>query len=149
MQQSTTIVSCHIYHLIQRCNERGYSIDEVKDCIISRDNNLITVDTSHPSYPRESKIKTLTTDTIINRSGPGTELKKLLTKIGIKSSPNCSCNARAKIMDNWGPDECEKHIDEIVGWLKEEATKRKLPFVEYAGKLLVKRAISNAKKNAK
>lgn len=38
------------------------------------------------------------------------------------------------------------YIDTIVEWLKEEATKRKLPFVDMAGRLLVKRAISNAKK---
>lgn len=66
--------------------------------------------------------------------------------MGIVASPNCSCNARAKKMDEWGPDECEKRIDEIVGWLKEEAHKRKLPFIDYAGRLLVKRAISNAKR---
>lgn len=50
-------------------------------------------------------------------------------------------------MDEWGPDECEKRIDEIVGWLKEEATKRKLPFIDYAGKIIVKKAIKNARKN--
>jgi hypothetical protein len=36
-----------------------------------------------------------------------------------------------------------------VGWLKEEANKRGLPFIEIAGKILVKRAISNSKKNNK
>lgn len=83
----------------------------------------------------------------IPTSGPGTELKKLLSKIGIKASENCSCNKRAKIMDVWGADQCEEKIDEIVGWLKEEATKRKLPFIDFAGKLLVKRAIKNSRKN--
>lgn len=81
--------------------------------------------------------------------GPGTQLKKLLSKIGIKASPNCSCNKRAALMDTNGIEWCENNIDTIVGWLKEEANKRKLPFIDIAGRILVKKAISNAKKNAK
>lgn len=80
--------------------------------------------------------------------GPGTELKKLLKKIGIVATPNCSCNARANMMNFNGIEWCEKNIDTIVGWLREEATKRKLPFVDLAGRVLVKRAIKRAKKNA-
>jgi hypothetical protein len=82
-------------------------------------------------------------------AGPGTELKKLLSKIGIVATPTCSCNARAAKMDEWGPDVCEKEkMDEIVGWLREEATKRNLPFVDMAGRLIIRRAISNARKAA-
>jgi hypothetical protein len=52
-------------------------------------------------------------------------------------------------MDEWGPDVCEKEkMDEIVGWLREEATKRRLPFVDAVGRLIIKRAISNARKKA-
>ena len=47
------------------------------------------------------------------------------------------------------PGWCEKNIDEIVGWLEEEARKRRLPFVRYAAKLLVRRAIRLAYKEAK
>lgn len=82
-------------------------------------------------------------------SGPGTELKKLLSKIGINASPSCSCNSRARVMDQWGPEKCEQEIDTILGWLKEEASKRKLPFVDMAGYILIKRAIYNARKNNK
>jgi len=74
-------------------------------------------------------------------TGPGTFLSKMLEKIGIKASPNCSCKARAYKMNEMGADWCEQNLDLIVGWLREEATKRKLPFVDFAGKLLVKRAI--------
>lgn len=82
-------------------------------------------------------------------SGPGTELKKLLSKIGITATPNCSCNARARRMDEEEarhPGWCEEHLEEIVGWLREEATKRGLPFVDMAGRMLVRRAIKNAKR---
>lgn len=50
-------------------------------------------------------------------------------------------------MDQWGCDKCEENIDEIVGWLREEATKRKLPFVDIAGRMIIKRAIKMARKS--
>lgn len=78
--------------------------------------------------------------------GPGTELKKLLRSVGIVASPGCSCNARAQRMDERGCDWCEQNLDEIVGWLREEATKRRLPFIDAAGRVLVRRAIANARR---
>lgn len=81
-----------------------------------------------------------------NPAGPGSQLKKLLSKVGIRSSATCSCNARAKKMDEMGIEWCEQNIAEIVGWLKEEATKRKLPFLAFPAKIMVQRAIKIAKK---
>lgn len=81
--------------------------------------------------------------------GPGTELKKLLSKIGIDATPTCSCNSRARVMDEWGPDICEREIGTIIDWLREEANKRNLPFVDIAGYILIKRAIHNARKKLK
>lgn len=80
--------------------------------------------------------------------GPGTELKKLLASLGIKPEKNCACNARARVMDRQGCDWCEQHIDVIVGWLREEAEKRRLPFLDAAGRILVRRAIRNARRAA-
>ena len=80
--------------------------------------------------------------------GPGTELKKSLARIGIQPAKNCACNHRAAVMDRQGCDWCEANIDTIVGWLREEATKRGLPFLDAAGRLLVRRAIRNARKAA-
>jgi hypothetical protein len=83
-----------------------------------------------------------------NPKGPGTELKKLLAKCGVHPSPNCSCNARALIMDQEGPDWCAGHLDQILGWLREEHARQgiKLPFVERMVRAVVKRAIHNARK---
>lgn len=78
-------------------------------------------------------------------TGPGTQLKGLLKLIGITASPNCSCNARAAQMDEWGPDECEARMEEIVTWLGEEAKRRHLPYVRLAGEQLVKLAIRRAR----
>lgn len=78
----------------------------------------------------------------------GTELKKILATIGITEKPNCSCNKRAKMMDAAGPDWCEQNIAAVVGWLRQEATRRGLPFIDTAGKALVRLAISRARRTA-
>ena len=81
--------------------------------------------------------------------GPGTELKALLKKVGIVASPGCSCNKRAQVMDaneSKEPGWCEANLETICDWLQEEATKRKLPFIRMAAKILVRQAIRNARK---
>lgn len=35
-----------------RCRQRGYTRDDVRPCIVSEDGDKITVDETHPSYPR-------------------------------------------------------------------------------------------------
>jgi hypothetical protein len=84
-------------------------------------------------------------------AGPGTELKKLLAgwPFYITPSPNCSCNRVAFEMDAWGPDECERpeRVEYILAAMRENAEKRGLPFIDAAGRFLIKRAIKNARKN--
>jgi len=82
--------------------------------------------------------------------GPGTELSRLLKRLGISPTPTCQCRAKAQQMDQWGPDECSKpeRIDEVVAVMREEAAARGLPFLDVAGRMLVRRAISNARKAA-
>src|SRR5699024_4347952 len=58
------------------------------------------------------------TSTIQAGGGPGTELKKLLSRIGIRALGNCQCNARAAEMDRGGADWCRENLETIVGWLK-------------------------------
>jgi hypothetical protein len=84
-----------------------------------------------------------------HQGGAGTELKALLSKIGIKSSPTCSCNKRAKTMDENGIEWCEQNVETICDWLAEESAKRKLPFVRLAGKAIIHMAIRRAKKGNK
>jgi hypothetical protein len=80
--------------------------------------------------------------------GPGTEMKKLLAgwPLYIESTDNCPCNRHAAQMDAWGADECERRMDEIVGWLRAEAASRGLPFLDIAGRVLVRRAIGQARR---
>jgi hypothetical protein len=113
------------------------------------------VDISEPTPENYEVRQYLTTQSVVSSrpappktleeqdpTGPGTFLSKTLEKIGIKSSPTCSCKARALRMNEMGNDWCDENIETIVGWLREEAEKRKLPFIDMAGTLLVKRAIS-------
>ena len=86
------------------------------------------------------------------QSGPGAELKRLLKSLGIEASPNCSCNKRAKLMDeneSKAPGWCEENIETISGWLAEESKKRNLPYIASAGKLLIRMAIRRAKRGTK
>jgi len=150
------MITCHRAHLIARCRERGYTLDEVRACIVSENGDTITVDVDHPAYPRAPKPGFVPPTPEASQPhalthGPGTELKKLLAgwPLYIKSTPTCSCNARARKMDEEearDPGWCAAHLDEIVGWLREEANKRGLPFLDSAGKLLVKKAIKNYNK---
>lgn len=81
-----------------------------------------------------------------NPNGPGSILSNMISAIGIKSTPNCSCRRHALEMNDKGPDWCEQNIDKILGWLKEESEKRKIPFVETVARMMVNRAISKSKK---
>jgi len=80
--------------------------------------------------------------------GPGAELSRLLKRFGIEPTPACQCRAKAAQMDAWGCDECSRpeRIEEIVGVMRAEAQARGLPFVDMAGRMLVRRAIHNARK---
>jgi hypothetical protein len=80
----------------------------------------------------------------------GTELKSLLAgwPFRIVATADCKCTSRAAYMDAQGCDWCEspEGMAEIMGFLREAAEARGLPFLDVAARLLVKRAIHNARK---
>ncbi len=86
---------------------------------------------------------------IITTGGTGTELKNLIAKFGLKPGLNCKCGQHIREMDAKGVEWCEENIKIITEWLREEAQRANLPFTEIGAKLLIKRAISNAKKKQK
>lgn len=79
---------------------------------------------------------------------PGTELKLLLAgwPFYLQAEEACPCTSHAAMMDAWGIALCEQRIDTIAGWLKAEASRRGIPFIDAAGRLLVRRAIARAKR---
>lgn len=136
------MIPCHIAYLEQRCRERGYSLDEVAACIVSRDGDQITVDETHPAYPREAK------------PGPGTELKAILSQwLGITPDAGCRCTAMARKMDAQGPEWCESDagMAEILGVMREEHAKRwadgrtKIPWTDWGARRLVLLACRRAR----
>lgn len=141
------MITCHRFNLEARCGERGYTLDEVMGCVVAQDGDMWTIDTESQFYPRLPKASHQNKAAASIR-GPGAELKKLLAgwPFYIKATPTCPCNARAAIMDAneaREPGWCAAHIDEIVGWLREQAQARGLPFMDAAGRALVRRAIRN------
>lgn len=79
-------------------------------------------------------------------NGPGTVLSKMIKSLGIVMSDSCSCRRHALEMNAKGNDWCEANIDTIIGWLREEANRRGLPFVDMIGKLMVSRSIKKSRK---
>ena len=77
---------------------------------------------------------------------PGTILSKMIKSIGFQISDSCSCKQHALEMNEKGNDWCESNTDLIVSWLREESKKRKLPFIDAIGKLIVGRAIKKSRK---
>ena len=146
--QPASLIACSRSFLEQRCTERGYTLAEVLPCVVSQNGSEWTIDVEHPAYPRVSRLPE--PPPVPPASGPGTELSKLLKRIGIEPTPTCSCRAKAAQMDAWGPDECERpeRIDEVVAVMRAEAEARGLPFLDLAGRMLVRRAIRNARRNA-
>ena len=79
-------------------------------------------------------------------NGPGTILSGMISSLGIKITAGCSCKQRAIKMNAMGNEWCSNNLPEILGWLKEESTKRNLPFVEFVAAAMVKRAISKSQR---
>jgi hypothetical protein len=138
---------------LARCNERGYTLKEVRACIVSQDGDMVTVDETHPAYPRP-RSPSFARDArgfMASTGGPGTELKRLLARIGIRAGVSCACNSRAAQMDAWGCDECERRLEQVVGWLEQEHRKRLaagetiLPWSRLAAVVVIRLAIRRAR----
>jgi len=144
-------ITGHKRHLEALCKKRGYTLQEIMPCVVSRQGNTWTVNPWHPAYPRYSRLSKPSPPPPLPpmTGGPGSELKVLLKNwLGITANPNCSCNAKARQMDEWGCEVCEQRIEQIVDWLGDEARRRKLPFMRMAATQLVKLAIRRARKAA-
>lgn len=131
-----------------RCKQRGYTLDEVRPCIVSEDGDMITVDETHEAYPRSFNLQ---------QRGPGTELKSLLKDwLGIEASPTCRCNGMAIKMNQLGPDwsESDQGMAEILGVMRDEHAKRWddgrtiLPWTDVGARQLVLLACRRARAKA-
>jgi len=78
--------------------------------------------------------------------GPGCQLKKSLAWWGIRSDGSCGCDSFAAQMDSWGPDECWRRLEEVVGHLRTAAAEKGFPFIATAARIMVGRALEAARK---
>lgn len=144
------IISVHKVYFEARCRQRGFGVEEAMPCVVEQDGDTWSIDVDHPAYPRESRPGFQPAPAGLPPAplgyGPGTELKALLSRIGITASPTCGCNAYAAQMDSWGPDGCQQRMPEILVRLEEQAAGRGLPFVRFVAEQVVKLAISRARK---
>lgn len=148
------MIKCERKHLAERCEQRGYTLEEVLACIVSEDGDQITVDADHPAYPREAKPGFA--PALQYGHGPGTELKAILRDwLGITPTEGCACNSMAARMDALGPDWCDgEGIAEILGVMREEHAKRwaagqtKLPWTDFGATQLVRLACRRARAKA-
>jgi hypothetical protein len=122
----------------------GSDYDLIGDWTKSQaEQKILTLLGDNPSaYIRSLYAKTLEE----NPNHPGTILSKMIKSVGIQMTDSCSCKAHALEMNEHGNDWCEQNIDTVVGWLREEASRRGLPFMDALGKLLVGRAIKKSRK---
>jgi len=81
---------------LRRCRERGYTLDQVRPCIVSEDGHMITVDETHPAYPRQ-------------KPGLGDYVAAGLSAIGITkervaavTGKPCGCKKRQEALNKWG-----------------------------------------------
>ena len=131
------IVICTTGQLRERCVERGYKFEEVEKCIRKIDGKKIHVDTDHRDYPRKGK----------RSKGVGTELTIILRRFGITSNEGgCSCKHKSKLLDTKGVKWAELNVETVVGWMKENAKKMKIPFLALPARMVVRQAIKNARR---
>lgn len=122
---------------------KGY-LEDVLSYVVERKDNFVLFEDDDYYMLRDKYSGDV--DSMVR--GPGTELHKLLGRFGMHMKKGCACKARMVQMNKWGCNGCEENIETIVEWLKEEAANRKLPYLSTVGRMLVRRAISNARKEA-
>lgn len=61
---------------------------------------------------------------IVISSGPGTELKLLISSLGLSGASGCGCNNKAALMDSWGISGCQERREDILTWLRGQYKKR-------------------------
>ena len=132
------------------CKARNAIPEDCQACITKTAGVTCFVDTTHHAYPGLGNPSLFQPLSAFYRPClAGTALRSLLGRFGISAEKSgCQCKDRAAYMDSAGCDWVEANVETVVGWLREEATKRGLPFLDAVGLMLVKRAVSNARRNA-
>jgi hypothetical protein len=88
------VIKCLRVHLEQRCLERGYEFDSVRECIVSEDGDELVVDENHPKYPRKG---------IGDLVAGGLKAVGITPeRVGRLTGKPCNCNKRRKVLNSIG-----------------------------------------------
>lgn len=148
LHQESSAMKLHRMHVIKRATDRGYDPDTIEPCFVKHlYGDVWEVDVTHPAYPHARGPEPEVQPAPIGE-GPGTELKKLLSRFGLGANEGCACSSRAKTMNELGTEWVSNNVDTVVGWLREEAMRRRMPFVRAIARLLVKWAVRNARRSS-
>ena len=74
---------------------------------------------------------------VVHPPGPGTELKKLL---------GCCSFPYVQRLNEWGPDECENRLEEIVAMLLKKSCKTKNGLTDHSARRMVRLAIEKSRR---
>lgn len=92
------MISTRITNLEARCRQRGYTLEEVRPCIVAEhEDGTITVDETHPAYPHP-------------RKGLGDHVADGLAAVGITKErvsrltgkKDCGCKKRQELLNKLG-----------------------------------------------
>lgn len=128
--------------------QRGYTLAEISECIVSENGDTITINEQHPVYPKTAKPGAITDEQIReqqskrqNPIGAGTFLSKMLDQIDAKVALSVNCVTQLQVMNAHGNDWCEQNIALITDFLQNAAHKRNLPISNIECEQMVKTAI--------
>ncbi|NBT76731.1 MAG: hypothetical protein EBT15_12355 [Betaproteobacteria bacterium] len=70
------MITCLRNHFEQFCSSRGYTLDEVLPCVVSRNGEVWTIDVEHSAYPRIPRRPEITAPDLARTDAPS-----FLTKV--------------------------------------------------------------------
>ena len=94
------MIRCQLAHLEARCRQRGYTLEQVRPCIISQDGDRLVVDETHKAYPRAKPGLGDMVAAGLDAIGVTKErVQAVASKVGIK---DCGCKKRQEALNNLG-----------------------------------------------
>ena len=91
------MIPCRLHHLEARCRERGYTLDQVRPCIVWQDGDRLVVDELHDAYPRRRR--GLGDMVSAGLAAVGVTPERVSAALGVK---DCGCKRRAEALNRFG-----------------------------------------------
>lgn len=82
-----------------RCRQRGYTLEEVQACIVSEDGAFLTVDPTHPAYPKARGLGDMVAAGLSAVGITKERVQRVANAVGIK---DCGCAKRQQALTELG-----------------------------------------------